>query len=142
MIVARDFGSSIADAWMHLGYPPLTPRRLRALTLAVRELWAVDEAVEDIGKTRGKGDKPPSVQNVLLAASIGRTYQDWLDAQDTAALGATESAPEADETAAPTDPALDLGPPDADGLVGFAGDAVSWVPIGEDDPMIQTRGGA
>lgn len=141
LIVARDFGSSIADAWMHLGYAPLSPRRLRALTLAVRELWAIDEAVEDIGKKRGKGDKPPSVQNVLLAAMIGRTYQDWLEAQDTSDIDVTEDEPDDDDIPAAAAP-LDLGPPDEDGLVGETSAPAVWEAIDPDsDPMVQTRGG-
>lgn len=130
---------SIADAWAHLGYAPLSPRRLRALTLSVRELWAIDEAVEDIGKKRGKGDKPPSVQNVLLAAMIGRTYQDWLSEQDTSDIEVADDEPDDDVPAAAAP--IDLGPPDEDGLVGQTSDVALWAPIDASDPMIQTRGG-
>lgn len=140
LLLSRDSGVSIADAWAHLGYAPLSPRRLRALTLSVRELWAIDDAVEDIGKKRGKGDKPPSVQNVLLAAMIGRTYQDWLDEQDTSDIEVTDDDDPDDDVPAAAAP-LDLGPPDEDGLVGQTSDVSVWAPIDADDPMIQTRGG-
>lgn len=141
LLLSRDSGVSIADAWAHLGYAPLSPRRLRALTLSVRELWAIDEAVEDIGKKRGKGDKPPSVQNVLLAAMIGRTYQDWLDEQDTSDIEVADDEPDDDGIPA-TAPLPDLGPPDEDGLVGETSAPALWEPINPDlDPMVQTRGG-
>lgn len=107
----------------------------------MRELWAIDEAVEDIGKKRGKGDKPPSVQNVLLAAMIGRTYQDWLDEQDTSDIEVADDEPDDDDVPAAAPP-IDLGPPDEDGLVGETSAPALWEPINPDiDPMVQTRGG-
>ena len=141
LLLSRDSGVSIADAWAHLGYAPLSPRRLRALTLSVRELWAIDDAVEDIGKKRGKGDKPPSVQNVLLAAMIGRTYQDWLSEQDTSDIDVTDDDDEPDDDLPVAAAPIDLGPPDDDGLVGQTSDVTLWAPIDASDPMIQTRGG-
>lgn len=151
LLVSRDSGTSIEEAWRHLGFAPLRPRRLRALTLAVRELWAIDEAVADIAKKRTKKDPPPSVQNVLLAADIGQRYGDWLDSVDTSDVAPTVDGDSEIDAILDEEEAVrvdvmqprDFGPPDADGLVGepSLGGAV---PLADDDPMIAaaTKGGA
>lgn len=100
LVTARNYGIDPKYCWEGpLGYGELSPRQSRRLVRACNDLWARDNALDEIerAKTAGKGHKW-SAETVLLirdTEEIARRY--GVDVADGFLFGDAEDAGEGPE---------------------------------------------
>lgn len=75
-MTARNYSISPVQAWGELGFGQLTPRQAGRVTRACNELWAYDNALEEVTRKRGEHDKDPRVEDVILAHEIDTLYRE------------------------------------------------------------------